>query len=357
MKKTMTTILLALVVMTGWAQEQVFKPFVTDSVDFVIEGIVSEGSDSVCLRPRPYIRHEMYPAHNGRFHIVTRQPQYKFLQLEDAKNGLTTVIVDKQPARVVVDFRTNTIVEGSALNKRFNRYMLVEDQLEYEMELHEKDADRSIYDSLEVELNKAEWKSIVENFDNVIPVYNLALNGQYPMITPDQLKECLKEEHAFVHHPDMEVVWKFYWAMQKRLPGKDYYDLELPDTTGTMHRLSEYVGKGHYVLLDFWASWCGPCIGSMPMMKTFHETYGPRGLQIIGISLDSKRDAWVSAIKRFNLPWVHLSDLKGWKSIASDTYGVRAIPETVIIDPNGKIVSTGLRDKDLKAKLAEIFTE
>ena len=69
--------------------------------------------------------------------------------------------------------------------------MLVEDQLEYEMELHENDEDRSIYDSLEVELNKAEWKSIVENFDNVIPVYNLALNGQYPMITPDQLKECL----------------------------------------------------------------------------------------------------------------------------------------------------------------------
>ena len=98
MKKAITTIFLAFVVMTGWAQEQVFKPFVADSVDFVIEGIVSEGSDSVCLRPRPYIRDEMYPAHNGRFHIVTRQPQYKFLQLEDAKNGLTTVIVDKQPA-------------------------------------------------------------------------------------------------------------------------------------------------------------------------------------------------------------------------------------------------------------------
>ena len=76
---------------------------------------------------------------------------------------------------------------------------------------------------------------------------------------------------------------------------------------------------------------------------------------MIGISFDSKRDAWLNAIRRLELPWVHLSDLKGWKSIASDTYGVRAIPETVIIDPNGKIVSTGLRDKDLKAKLAEIF--
>jgi peroxiredoxin len=133
--------------------------------------------------------------------------------------------------------------------------------------------------------------------------------------------------------------------------------MELPDTTGISHRLSEYVGKGHYVLLDFWASWCGPCMKEMPTMKEIYNTYAARGLQMIGISFDSKRDAWLNAIRRLELPWVHLSDLKGWKSIASETYGVRAIPETVLITPDGKILAIGLRGQELKEKLAEIFPE
>ena len=95
----------------------------------------------------------------------------------------------------------------------------------------------------------------------------------------------------------------------------------------------------------------------MPTMKEIYNTYAARGLQMIGISLDSKRDAWLNAIRRLELPWVHLSDLKGWKSIASETYGVRAIPETVLITPDGKILAIGLRGQELKEKLAEIFPE
>lgn len=224
------------------------------------------------------------------------------------------------------------------------------------MELHEEDDDRTVYNSLEQRLHDAEWKSIIENTDNVIPVYNLALNGQFCMITPERLTECMKEEYAFAHHPEMKRVWKFYWAMQKRLPGQDYHELELPDTTGTIHRLSEYVGQGHYVLLDFWASWCGPCIGSMPLMKEIHKAYADRGLQIIGLSFDKTREAWLSAINQYELPWLQLSDLKGWDSVTSEVYGIQAIPETVLIAPDGIIVSTGLRDEQLKSKLEDIFS-
>lgn len=165
----------------------------------------------------------------------------------------------------------------------------------------------------------------------------------------------MKEEYAFTRHPDMQRARKFYEAMQKRLLGQGFHDIEFPDTTGTVHKLSEYVGKGHYVLLDFWASWCGPCLASMPMMKQIYATYADKGLQIIGISFDNKREAWLSAINRLGLPWLHLSDIKGWESIASDAYGIRAIPETVLIAPDGTIVATGLREQELEKKLAEIF--
>lgn len=93
------------------------------------------------------------------------------------------------------------------------------------------------------------------------------------------------------------------------------------------------------------------------MMKEIYHAYADRGLQIIGLSLDSNRDAWRAAIRRLELPWLQLSDLKRWESVASDIYGVRAIPEIVLIAPDGKIVATGLRDEELKAKLAETFGE
>ena len=361
-KQTIITALLALVALAGCKQEtkeqeHVFVPVVNDTIDFVIEGTVSEGADTIYLDERPYVDYKMYPVENGHFRIVVRQPLHKFLQIEDGENGWMVIIVDSVPARVVVDFHTNKVVEGSPLNLRFNQYRLMMDSIEREMEKHMDDDDRTIYDSLDQKYRDVEWKSIIENFDNVIPVYVLSLNGQAVMLAPEKLAECMNEEYAFAHHPEMEKVWKYYWGMQKRLPGQDYHELELSDTTGTVHRLSEYVGKGNYVLLDFWASWCGPCMGSMPMMKEINNTYADRGLQIIGISFDSERDKWLSAIKRLELPWLQLSDLKGWDSAGSDIYGVRAIPEIVLIAPDGKIIATSLCEEELKAKLAEIFKE
>ena len=355
-------IIIALVALTGCkqetkVQEHVFIPVVNDTIDFVIEGTASEGADSVYLDERPYVDYKRYPVEDGKFRIVVRQPLHKFLQIEDGENGWMVIIVDSVPAHISVDFRTNKVVEGSPLNLRFNHYRLMMDSIERKMEQHMDDEDRTIYDSLDQKCRDIEWKSVTENFDNVIPVYVLSLNGQFCMIPPERLAECMNEEYAFAHHPDMERVWKFYWAMQKRLPGQDYHELELPDTTGTVHRLSEYVGQGNYVLLDFWASWCGPCIGSMPMMKEIHNAYASKGLQIIGISFDSERDKWLSAINRLELPWLQLSDLKGRESIGSEIYGVRAIPEIVLINPDGKIIATGLREEELKAKLVEIYKD
>ena len=215
-KQPIITILLALVAVTG--QAQTFIPVVEDSIDFVIEGTVSEGADSVCMNERPYTGPLWFPVHNKHFRIAVRQPLHKFLQIEDGRDGWMQIIVDNQPSHIVVDFRTNTVVEGSPLNKRFNHYKLIEDSIEKEMELHEEDDDRTVYNSLEQRLHDAKWKSIIENTDNVIPVYHLALNGQFCMITPERLTECMKEEYAFAHHPEMKRVWKFYWAMQKRLP-------------------------------------------------------------------------------------------------------------------------------------------
>lgn len=335
--------------------EHVFTPMQCDSIDFVIEGIVSDGADSVYFDERPYAETKSYPIRDGKFSITVRQPLYKFLQIEDGSNGWMLVIVDSVPARVAVDFNTNTFIEASALNKRFNHYQQINDSIEKLMSQHMGDDDQTVYKELSKRMDDVNIQSVTENLDNVIPVYALSLLGMCYELPYDQLSEYMKDEYMFTHHPDMERAWKVYLAMRKRLPGQKFHDIELPDTAGTMHRLSEYAGQGNYVLLDFWASWCGPCMRSMPLMKELYNTYAPQGLQIIGLSFDNAHDNWVNAIRRNNLSWIHLSDVKGWESIASDTYGVRAIPETVLLSPDGEIIATGLRDEELKAKLEEIF--
>lgn len=113
--------------------------------------------------------------------------------------------------------------------------------------------------------------------------------------------------------------------------------------------------RGKYVLIDFWASWCGPCRRENPNVVRLYEKYKDKGFDVLGVSLDTNKDKWVAAIKKDKLAWHHISDLKGWSSQLSKPYGVRGIPYTVLIDKEGNIIGKRLRGPALEAKLKELF--
>lgn len=113
--------------------------------------------------------------------------------------------------------------------------------------------------------------------------------------------------------------------------------------------------RGKVVLIDFWASWCGPCRRENPNVVKAYQKYAPFGFEILSVSLDQNREAWLNAIKADNMTWKHISDLKGWACAPAKMYGVSGIPFTVLLDKNGKILAKNLRGEALELKLKEIF--
>jgi thiol-disulfide isomerase/thioredoxin len=113
--------------------------------------------------------------------------------------------------------------------------------------------------------------------------------------------------------------------------------------------------KGKFVLLDFWASWCGPCRAENPNVVAAYKKYSPKGFAILGVSLDNNKDKWLAAVKKDQLAWTQVSDLKGWQNKAADLYGVKGIPMNYLLDKEGKIIAKSLRGEDLEKKLEELM--
>lgn len=127
--------------------------------------------------------------------------------------------------------------------------------------------------------------------------------------------------------------------------------LQSPD--GEVIKLSSLRGK--YVLIDFWASWCGPCRQENPNVKRVYDKYHSKGFEIYGVSLDKDGNKWKGAIQQDGLTWLHVSDLQGWSCSAAVTYKIHSIPATILLDKSGRIIAKNLRGQALEAKLHEIF--
>ena len=137
--------------------------------------------------------------------------------------------------------------------------------------------------------------------------------------------------------------------------GKQFVDFTLKDPDDEEVSLSDYVGKGKYVLVDFWAAWCPPCRREMPNVVSAYEKYKSKGFEVVGVSFDHNREQWLTGIDTLNMTWPQMSDLKYWDSPIVELYAIQSIPHTVLLDKEGVIIEKNLRGEALEAKLAELM--
>ena len=242
--------------------------------------------------------------------------------------------------------------EAAALNKEM-RALYEQTKAEGVTEKQKAEIEKQ-YEELDAKLTDLTFKTIDANITNPVGIH-LWPGNSYSMELEQLQALAAKVPAEYQSNERIAKLLSRIEILAKTAVGQKFTDFTLPDPEGNPMKLSDIIAKNKYTLIDFWASWCGPCRREMPNVVAAYKEYNKKGFGIVGVSLDSDAEAWKKAIKDMDMTWDHMSDVKGWQCEGAALYGVNSIPATVLVAQDGTIIARNLRGEAIKEKLAELL--
>ncbi len=307
-------------------------------------------------------------AEDGSFTIKGKvpEPDIYVLRIGDLK-GRVVLFLDNSTLTITgqSDNLMASTVTGSAVHDQYTRFsQLAKSQNEllrplyvaYEeaqkenkpAELKKAEAQIDKLDATQTQEKIAFIKTLGESPVAAYLAYNVASGVQ----EPETLEALVKDLGPnLADNKYTKLLVEKIGLMKITTVGRMSMEFTQNDPDGKPVKLSDF--KGKYVLVDFWASWCGPCRAENPNVVKAYEKYKNKNFTILGVSLDRDKDKWIEAIAKDNLTWTHVSDLKYWDNEVAKMYGIRSIPANILLDKTGKIIGKNLRGDDLEAALAK----
>ena len=241
--------------------------------------------------------------------------------------------------------------ESGALNKEMGE--LYKKSREEGLTEEQNAALEKKFNELDAKIKDLTFKTIDANIANPVGIY-LFPNFAYTFDL-EQQKALIAKVPAELKNESINNIAKRIEVLEKTAVGQKFTDFTLPSPEGNPVKLGDIIAKNKYTLIDFWASWCGPCRREMPNVVAAYKEYNKKGFGIVGVSLDNDAEAWKKAIKDMGMTWDHMSDVKGWQCEGAALYGVNSIPATVLVAQDGTIIERNLRGDAIKEKLAELL--
>lgn len=278
-----------------------------------------------------------------------------FTALLALQNSAINVVLDEKYSDVSGTPENDAML---AFQKEIRALREEQEKLEADLKSEEAEVKRAAetkYDEFDHQIAEKAYSYIKQNINNLTSA-KLLVDFRYELNEEQQNDIVASASEEFKNVPGVQKLIDHLEVLKKVAVGQKFTDFEMADIKGKTHKLSEFVGNGkNIVLLDFWASWCPPCRRDMPNLVDTYKEFKGKGFEIVGISLDSKKEAWEKGIKDLNITWTQLSDLKGWKNDGATLYGVNSIPHTILVDKDGTIIAKGLHGKEVAEKLRELL--